>query len=63
MAEYIDFEKLWISLKAASEIGGNERLKSVLLNHERNPEYILRKLGVVSDADVGRMISQMKSKL
>ena len=58
-----NFASLWERLKTVAEMNGDDRLKSMLLNHERRKEYICRKLGVVSDADVNRMARTMAAKV
>lgn len=58
----VDFQRLWLNLKSVAEAAGQDRLAAVLTNHERNPEYILRRLGVVSDADVGRIAASLKPR-
>lgn len=62
MANGVDFYALWVSFKNSAELSNNHRIKAVLLNHEQNPEYILRKLGVVSYADIERISNEFKKR-
>ncbi len=60
--EYSDFRNLWVKLIAAANKTGDHRFKAVLLNHESRPEYICKKLNVICEADVNRVLSTMKSR-
>jgi len=60
MKSSVNFSRLWERLSQEAERSGNTRLKSVLLNHERKKEYICRKLGVVTESDVNRIVSEVK---
>jgi hypothetical protein len=62
MKNSVNFAKLWDRLKAEAEIAEDERMKAVLMNHEKRKEYICRKLGVVSDADINRISIELKTK-
>lgn len=55
-----DFLALWNVLLGEATKSGDDRLKAVLLNHSSKKEYICRKLGVVSVADLKRV--QRRSK-
>ncbi len=62
MAKSINFTKLWERLKVEIELLGDQRLKAVVSNHEQRKEYICRKLGIISDADINRLTKQLRSK-
>jgi len=49
-----DFPALWNRLLRAAASVEDERTKATLLNHSSRKEQILRRLGVVSEADVRR---------
>lgn len=59
---YSDFRNLWVKLMVAADKRGDHRFKAVLLNHEDRPEYICKKLNVICEADVSRILSTMKSR-
>jgi len=40
----------------------NERMKATLLNHANKKEYICRKLGIISSADVKRFQDTLQYK-
>jgi hypothetical protein len=52
-----DFERLW---KIATTSIQDERFKSALTNHSESKEKICRKLGIVSEPDVFRIINQLR---
>lgn len=58
----ISFVKLWDHLKLESELAHDDRFKAVLMNHITRKEYICRKLGVVTEADVARVAAELKQK-
>ncbi len=62
MKQSINFARLWERLKQEAELRGDIRMKAVLLNHEKKKEYICRKLGVVTESDVNRVVSGSKGK-
>jgi hypothetical protein len=41
-------------MMANATSSGNEKLRATLMNHASKKEYICRKLGIVSDADIQR---------
>jgi hypothetical protein len=51
----LNFKNLWRRMVLLAEEHGDERLRSTLMNHENRQEYICRKYGVVSDADLTRI--------
>lgn len=57
-----NFATLWNKLKTVAEVNHDDGLKATLMNHERRKEYICRKLGVVTDADVNRIADQIAKK-
>jgi hypothetical protein len=63
-----NFNALWIQFLDMTKKTNNIRLKSVLENHRNRPEYICRKFGVISGADIVRiqnkiLTSRCKSKI
>jgi hypothetical protein len=50
-----DFKKLYDRFKIFAESTRNTRLLNALKNYERNPEYICRKMGVISEQDINRI--------
>ena len=62
MNKKIDFSLLYRHLLAEAKSSGSMRLKNTLDNNESRKEYICRKLGVVSPADVVRISATLKSK-
>lgn len=57
-----NFQALWTRLAYVAEEVGDPRLRAVLKNHEDRREYICRKLGVVSEADVQRIRDQREGR-
>lgn len=55
MRQGTDWDKLWKRLREVYLVAGQDRQVAVLDNHADRKEEICRKLGVVSDADVGRI--------
>lgn len=62
MAAKPNFQALWVRLAHIAEEVGDSRLRAVLKNHEDRREYICRKLGVVTEADVQRIRSQREAR-
>ncbi len=58
MTPKADFKGLWTQLVVAADEAEDPRLKAVLMNHEDGRERICRRLGVVTDADVRRIVSE-----
>ena len=57
-----NFQALWTRLMTITMSSGDERFRAVLLNHTDKKEYICRKLGVVTEADVQRILNSKKAK-
>lgn len=56
-----DFNKLWgLFLNEMKRIS-NDNYKIILLNNENNKERICRKLGVVSEQDILRIVKNLKN--
>ena len=62
MNKKTDFSLLYRHLLAEAKSSGNVRLKNTLDNNESRKEYICRKLGVVTPADVVRISANLKTK-
>lgn len=60
MARGPDFRALWDRLVAAASASGDGRMRAALVNNEGRKEWICRRLGVVSDADVARVAASMR---
>lgn len=56
------FEVLWQRMVSVATETEQTRLLSVLKNHSDNKEYIMRKLGIVSENDVKRLVKFRASK-
>jgi hypothetical protein len=57
-----EFSRLWgIALNMAIS-SGHERLRSTLVNHSNMKERVCRKLGIVSESDINRIIKQFKRR-
>jgi hypothetical protein len=52
-----DFGNLWSLMISESERTGNDRVKSAFLNNSSRKEYVCRKFGIISAADVSRLAS------
>ena len=63
MKNVSNFSQLWDRLKTEAELSGDDRMVAVLMNHERKKEYICRRLGVISDADVTRVAGKIRAKV
>lgn len=61
-AKASDFRALWDKLVAAASASGDTRLLATLTNNEGRKEWICRRLGIVSDADVARVSSSMRKE-
>ena len=49
-----NFQALWNLLVGIAEKTNNTKFKAVLTNHSDRQEYICRRLGVISQADIDR---------
>ncbi len=57
-----NFQALWTRLASVAEEVGDSRLHALLKNHEDRREYICRRLGVVTEADVQRIRAQREAR-
>lgn len=56
-----DFTALWNRLFHVAESSGDVKLKALLMNHSERREYICRKLGVITEADVNRVHERIRN--
>ena len=58
-----DFSKLWeLAINMAKSID-NEKLKSILVNGSESKENVCRKLGIVGEVDVNRIMKKFRRRL
>lgn len=62
MNPHVNFKALWTLMVGVAENVNNERMKATLLNHANKKEYICRKLGIISSADVKRFQDTLQYK-
>lgn len=53
----LDFDKLWQFAIASIK---DDRFRSALINHSDSKEKICRKLGIVNETDVIRIVNQLR---